>query len=190
MQRLRPDPAQPPQAVLVLRGLLGESELPGRRRLYFTRELDYYAEFRDEDVLASDTVEPERAPFVGLEATTVTLRRDAAIEFTRTRKARPLDEFDIDVRLAPRGHAPGVFVIAGTAALTDCATCGADCRGDTNPAACGHTYWGCPTAGLSCGGGCGGGGGPTGGCTFTCGGCTATCESCHTCGTCYGRACF
>jgi hypothetical protein len=43
VERLRPDPSQPPQRVIVLQGLLGHSDRPGYQRLYFTPELDYYA---------------------------------------------------------------------------------------------------------------------------------------------------
>jgi hypothetical protein len=43
VERLRPDPSQPPEAVRILEGLLGDSDREGYRRLYFNRELDYYA---------------------------------------------------------------------------------------------------------------------------------------------------
>jgi hypothetical protein len=45
VERLRPDPSQPPEAVRILEGLLGDSDREGYRRLYFNRELDYYAAF-------------------------------------------------------------------------------------------------------------------------------------------------
>src|SRR3712207_4517435 len=51
VEKLRPDPSQPPEAVRILEGFLGESDREGYRRLYFTRELDYYMEFRAEDVV-------------------------------------------------------------------------------------------------------------------------------------------
>ena len=98
--RLRPDPAQPPVAARTLDGLLGDSDRAGFRRLYFTAELDHYAEFRSEDVVAFADIPPDQPPFLGEPATRVTVRRDAPVDFTRTRHARPLDEFDLDVRLA------------------------------------------------------------------------------------------
>jgi hypothetical protein len=99
VERLRPDPAQPAEAALALSGFLGDSDRPGFRRLYFTRDLDYYAEFRTEDVLLLSPIPAEEAPFPGDEATRVTLRRDATFDYTRTRKARPVDDFDLDLRL-------------------------------------------------------------------------------------------
>ena len=114
VERLRPDPSQPPRAVLTLAGLLGDSDRPGFRRLYFTRELDYYAEFRADDMVDAAPISAEEPPFLGDEATRVRIRRDAMIEYTRTRMARPVDEFDLDVRLgaaqARAGAAPDSFV--------------------------------------------------------------------------------
>jgi hypothetical protein len=103
VERRRPDPSQPPEPVRILEGLLGDSDREGYKRLYFTRELDNYAEFRTEDVVFREPIPSEQAPLVGLEATRVGIRRDAAIEYTRVRAPRPVDEFDLDVRL---GGAP------------------------------------------------------------------------------------
>jgi len=104
VERLRPDPSRPPEAVRILEGLLGDSDREGYKRLYFTRELDHYAEFRAEDVLFREPIPSEQAPLVGQQATRVGLRREATIEYTRLRTPRPVDEFDLDVRLgAPRG---------------------------------------------------------------------------------------
>jgi hypothetical protein len=83
-------------------GFLGDSDRPGFRRLYFTRDLDYYAEFRADDVVDIEAIPAEQPPFPGDEATRLTLRRDATVEYTRVRTGRPLDEFDLDVRLGRR----------------------------------------------------------------------------------------
>jgi hypothetical protein len=104
VQRLRPDPSEPPIPVRVLEGLLGNSDREGYWRLYFSRELDNYAEFRQEDVVYSEPIPPDQPPFVGLDATRVGIRRDATIEFTRARTPRPIDEFDLDVRLGAPGR--------------------------------------------------------------------------------------
>ena len=173
VRRLRPDPSTPPEPTKVLEGVLGDSDRPGYRRLYFTAELDYYAEFRGEDVLAMQDIPPERDPFVGEEGTRVTLRRDAPVDYTHASRARPMDEFDLDVRLAG---------LAGTSALAPPDTWEAECPGDT---------WGCP--------GPGGGGGT--GVTIckgktcvdwcddltdapTCQTCKTKCGTCGTCNTC------
>src|SRR5918997_5052952 len=103
VERRRPDPSQPPEPVRILEGLLGDSDREGYKRLYFTRELDNYAEFRTEDVLFSEPIPPDQPPFLGQQATRVGIRRDATIEYTRVRTPRPVDEFDLDVRLAPPG---------------------------------------------------------------------------------------
>jgi hypothetical protein len=103
VERLRPDPSEPPTRVMVLEGLLGDSDRAGFRRLYFTSELDHYAEFRADQVLSVETLPADRPPFLGQEATRVTLPRDATVDYTRTRTARPVDEFDLDVRLGPAG---------------------------------------------------------------------------------------
>jgi hypothetical protein len=100
VERMRPDPSQPPEAVRVLEGLMGDSDREGYRRLYFTRELDYYAEFRAEDVIFSEPIPSDQSPFLGLDATRLGIKRDATIEFTRARTPRPVDEFDLDIRLA------------------------------------------------------------------------------------------
>ena len=108
VERLRPDPSQPPERLRILEGLLGDSDREGYRRLYFSRELDHYAEFRVEDVLFSEPIPPDQPPFLGQQATRVGLRREATVEYTRLRTPRPVDEFDLDVRLgAPRGLRAG-----------------------------------------------------------------------------------
>jgi hypothetical protein len=100
----KPTPEHRPERTLVLSGLLGDSDRSGHRRLYFNRNLDYYAEFATDDVLAAESVQPDQAPFVGMESTRVTLRRDARVSFTRIRSTQPLDEFDIDARFGAFGR--------------------------------------------------------------------------------------
>jgi hypothetical protein len=107
VERLRPDPSQPPEPMRILTGLLGDSDREGYKRLYFDRELNHYAEFRAEDVLFREPIPSEQAPLMGSEVTRVGIRRDATMEHTRTRTPRPVDEFDLDVRLAAlRGQRP------------------------------------------------------------------------------------
>jgi hypothetical protein len=122
VERLRPDPAQQPEPTVTMAGFRGDSDRPGFRRLYFTRGLDYYAEFRDEDVIGISAIPAEVAPFPGEEATRVTLRRDAQVAFTRTRTAGPPDDFDLDIRIGPRrGGFPKVEVTdADTVYDCDC----------------------------------------------------------------------
>ncbi|MFI7420482.1 hypothetical protein [Nonomuraea sp. NPDC049684] len=163
VERLRPDPAQAPAAVLRMTGFLGDSDRPGHRRLYFTRGLDYYAEFRTGDVVDMTPIARHEEPFRGEEATRVSLRRDAMVEFTRTRTARSPDEFDLDVRIGrsssgqcvpgltdtrehdcqePTGADGGDCVTPGTCAptcetcVTNCGSCYETCVIPTNCGSC------------------------------------------------------
>jgi len=123
VERRRPDPSQPPEDVRILEGLLGHSDREGNKRLYFTRELERYAEFRQEDVLFSEPIPPEQPPLVGLDATRVGIRREATVEYTRVRTPKPVDEFDLDIRLgALEGRA--AFVLRGDCTDTAFETAG------------------------------------------------------------------
>lgn len=187
VERLRPDPAQPAQQTVVLVGFLGDSDRPGRRRLYFTEQLDYYAEFRTDDVVSLNPVSAEESPFPGHEGTEVILKRDATIEYTHTRTPRPVDEFDLDVRLGSAGTAAALpFPTRAT-----CDTCRTDCFGRTcdtclrtcdtcqtqcNQATCAPT---CATCATRCN---------QATCAPTCATCAtqcnqATCVTCQTCDT-------
>jgi hypothetical protein len=120
-------------------GFLGDSDRSGFRRLYFTRDLDYYAEVRVEDVVQIDSIPADQQPFPGDEATRLTLRRDATVEYTRVRVPQSINEFDADVRLRRRrrlffDRRRGVYVerLPETEPYTDCHefTCYGSCPGD------------------------------------------------------------
>ena len=102
VERRRPDPTQLPVPTLTMAGFLGDSDREGCRRLYFSSDLDYYAEFRVDDVVEVEAIPAGQAPFRGEQATRLTLRRGATVEYTRVRTARPVDEFDLDVRFGRR----------------------------------------------------------------------------------------
>jgi hypothetical protein len=172
VERLRPDPAQPPTPVRVLEGLMGKSDREEYWRLYFTRELNSYVEFRAEDVVYSEPIPSDQPPFVGLDATRVGIQRDATIEFTRTRMPRPVDEFDLDIRLGAPGR---------ERALPLPRTGGCDAiRFQTELDGCGafHTEVTCPPWQTcdTCRTGCG---------QFTCETCQTQCDqaTCQTCQT-------
>ncbi|MEV4937357.1 hypothetical protein [Streptomyces zaomyceticus] len=109
VERLRPDPSRPPESGLTVNGLLGDSDRPSHRRLYLTKALDYFIEFAISDVLDTSRIPSDKAPFLGTESTTVTLKKGAHIDCTRTTTVRPPDEFDLDVRRrgAPPQRPPG-----------------------------------------------------------------------------------
>jgi len=133
--RLRPDPSVPPADVAVLEGLAGNSDREGWARLYLDRSLTYYAEFRREDIVYTEPIPPDQAPMLGMKATRVGIRNDAVLEFTRATRARPRDEFDLDVRLAAPGLRSGAVMLPAQ-------TWEAECPGNTRALDCG-TVAGC-----------------------------------------------
>jgi hypothetical protein len=192
VERLRRDPSQPPQPVRVLEGLLGNSDRAGYHRIYFTRELDTYAEFRAEDVVYREPIPPDQPPLQGLDASRVGLRREAPVWYTQVRTPRPVDEFDLDIRLARLGPRRGVAALAQTACETHCdacPTCANTCA-PTCPGTCAPT---CPNTCQTCDTRCG-----QETCVNTCrtcftqcDTCAETCQTCNTdCGTCPDDTCF
>jgi hypothetical protein len=106
VDQLRPEPSAPPSDVVILEGLAGKSDREGWARLYFNRELTYYAEFRREDIVFTEAIPPDQPPMLGLKATRVGIKKDAVIEYTRATRAQAPDEFDLDVQLgAGQGRA-------------------------------------------------------------------------------------
>jgi hypothetical protein len=174
VERFRGDPSQPPQPVRVLEGLLGNSDREGYHRIYFTREFDSYAEFRAEDYVYREPIPPDQPPFLGLDASRVAIKRDAPVWYTQVRIPRPVDEFDLDIRLSGLVASTGVAAQAATACDTHCAACPtctcptqcatcpptqcATCQGATCPPTqcdtCGFTCNTCPgdTCGATCAG--------------------------------------
>jgi hypothetical protein len=169
-------PAERPARTLILSGLLGDSDRPGHRRLYFNKQLDYYAEFASADVISVQAIPADKPPFTGLEATKVTLRRDAVVRFTHVRSAAPVDEFDLDLRLGPPGRVPGALP-------GEPQTWEAECPGDTwdvcpTDFACGTDI--CPTGWTVC---------KPRTCNCTDNTCRTDCgqRTCETCRTCAGQ---
>ena len=137
VERLRPDPSEPPSEVAVLVGLAGKSDRSDRVRLYLNRTLTYYAEFRREDVAYTEPVPPEQPPMMGLKATRVGIRRDAVIDYTRSTRARPGGQFDLDVRLAGPARRRGARLLPQQAETWE-----AECPGPSFFAPC-ATDFGC-----------------------------------------------
>ncbi len=168
------DPTAAPPATLTLVGLLGDSDRPGRRRLYLNTRLDYWVEVRTEDVLAVEDVGPGQPPFQGLDATRLTVARDAALDYVRTAVAGASDPFSVQPMTAMARPMPAF-------AETWEAECPGPSWGDC------PTDIGCPTAN-EC---------PSGWtvckprtCRETQGATCQTCDTCrHTCDTCHGGTC-
>ena len=83
VERLKPEPSEPARRVVHLTGLPGNSDRAGYQRLYLTTKLDYYAEFRIADIAHAEVVSADRSPFLGHEATRVSVGRDATIDYIR-----------------------------------------------------------------------------------------------------------
>jgi hypothetical protein len=136
---------------------------------------------------------------VGLDATRVGIRRDAAIEYTQVRQPRHVDEFDLDVRLMDPTRRPGLLPATwpgeggscgGTCGATACAaTCGgATCFEFT----CGETCFGFTCVDTACGATCFGRAcqGTRDTCANTCGfNCIPTELPPNLCPTRFGHAC-
>lgn len=212
VERVAPDPSQPAQTGMTLRGLWGESDREGFRRLYFTRNLDQFAEFRAEDVLYTEPLPAEQPPLVGLDTTSVTVRKGADVEYSRISPAEETpDAFDFDVRAAPTAAGSLLPLTVWTYPA---------CQPNTvSPCHTGPTQVGCytspefPTCGSTCQGGTCEGYGTCGTCPPTCPNtcntcmtncaqqtCRQTCQTCHTncgqhtcgdvtCQTCNQRTC-
>jgi hypothetical protein len=151
-QNIWPARRSGPVRTITLSGLLGDSDRPGYRRLYFNKQLDYYAEFAMADVLSVATIGRDQPPFVGLEATRATLRREATVRFTQVESAVPLDTFDLDLRLGP-SHPAVESLVAGTLS----------CHCHTNTCVSCETCETCPPCNTD----------------LSCDTCAGTCETCR-----------
>jgi len=180
VRRMRPNPEGPPQRVVVLSGLLGDSDRPGWRRLYLSRDLNRYAEFRDEDLVYREAIPAEQAPMRGFESSRVAVRRGARIDFIVSRQGHPLDEFDLDLRIGSRGAAgqgiPPTRLWGWCPDSLDFACVDTlDCQLDTVAGRTCVTCFDCPTQGdRTC---------------VTCGQATCLATPCGTCETCGEATC-
>jgi hypothetical protein len=190
VDQLRPDPSQPPSRGRSLVGFWGDSDRSDFRRLYLTSDLEVYAEFRVEDVLATADIPPERSPFLGEQATRVELRRDAPVDITHSRRVGEGDQFDLDVRFGTDVSRRGFMYASSGRNL-----CVEVAEGWVVNYSCG---WLCETYLPPEGGRCaapGPGGRASADCgTDTCNTCDTQCQPCDTdygytqCGTCYTDA--
>ncbi len=81
VDRLAPDPSQPPQALTILSGFLSRSQNEGQYRLYLTPTFDAYVELAEEDIVYSKSL-PESASVLG--GTLLWIRSGASLQYTRT----------------------------------------------------------------------------------------------------------
>lgn len=170
------DPSVPVPPSLALSGLFGDSDRSGRHRLYLNTRLDYYVEFSDADVLVVESIGPDLPPFVGLDATRVTLVRDAHVDYVRSRTVESTDWLDVTPQVAATAAPP--IQLALSRQIWNCETHEATaCR----PQACDPTLWGtCVCTENTCATACN-----QATCRGTCNTCATACNQ----GTCAGRTC-
>jgi len=152
VKSVRSAPSQPTKKTVVLIGLPGDSDQPEQQRLYLTAKLNYYVEFPVSAILSTETVPPDQSPIAGQEATQVTISRDATVRYVTETSPRPIDEFDLDVRLGAAGGPAAVPTTRGgeatciqdgcptdaTCHVTECRqhTCANTCRTCAGHATC------------------------------------------------------
>jgi hypothetical protein len=95
----------PIPSTVTLTGLFGKSEDAEKRRVYFSPQLNRYAEFSASDVVRYDPVPAAQSPVPGYDATRVTLKRGSPIELTQTSNESVTadDQFDLDFRVGTAG---------------------------------------------------------------------------------------
>lgn len=81
VERLLPDPSQPPPELMKLIGFLGRDAEQGYWRVYFTTHLDNYVRVAEADIVASQPLESSRAEPARTE---VLVKREAKLQHTRT----------------------------------------------------------------------------------------------------------
>jgi hypothetical protein len=185
LSRLRSGASQTPAGLTSYVGLLGRSSKEGKWLLYLTLDMSRHVEIREEDIVHSEQLPPERSPFGTLGGTRVFVKKGAQVTSTRT-VSRSYnageDDFDLDVQLGAASVPKPKLPCEGTGGDT---TCAAECPGPGTGDAqtcltcvscqgtCGAT---CHTCRTDCGATC-----DT--CKTQCG--QPTCQTCHThCGTC------
>jgi hypothetical protein len=121
VERYRPDPAQPAATFRTLQGFWGHSDRAGFRRLYFTRSLNSYAEFRADDIASTADIPADESPYPGEQATRVVLPTSAMVDFVRTRSLAR-DPFDLDLRFRRRLASAEGIALSPDIICLECAT--------------------------------------------------------------------
>ena len=138
-------------------GLLGRSPREGYWLLYLTLDMSRHVEIREDDIVHSEQLPPERSPFGSLGGTRVFVKKGAQVTSTQTVSRSHNageDDFDLDVQFGGASVVTPKLPCEGTAGGTTCAAeCGGQGTGDAQT---------CLTC-VSCQGTC-----------------VGTCHSCHT----------
>ena len=173
--------------VVCYTGLVARSSREGHWLIYLRLDMGLSVEVRQEDIVHTEHLSPEKSPFGSLGGSRVYVRKGSQVTITRTRSStqaagQPSDEFDLDLRLAAPAQGTG-----GQGPSTDVFnTCGAECGGinvgsdDDTCFACTYDFFKCQGTDYTCFATCL----PT--CYFSCQTCGPTCfytcqKSCNTC---------
>jgi len=130
-------------------GLLGRSPKEGYWLLYLGLDMSVYVEIREDDIIHSEQLPPDKSPFGSLGGTRIYVKKDAEVITTRTvsrthKAGAAEDEFDLDIRL---GGSAGPVLQAPCRGTEFGTTCGADCPGPTGD---GQTCLTCRSCGDTC----------------------------------------
>jgi hypothetical protein len=157
LSRLKSGGTQTPAGLTSYVGLLGRSPKEGYWLLYLTLDMSRHVEIREDDIVHSEQLPPERSPFGSLGGTRVFVRKGAQVTSTQTVSRSHNageDDFDLDVQFGGASVVTPKLPCEGTGGDTTCAAeCGGQGTGDAQT---------CLTC-VSCQGSC-----------------IATCQSCHT----------
>lgn len=138
IQKLVPDPSQPPDVGL-LTGYLGKSSRPGHSRLYLTLELSSYVDIPDADILHTQSLKNDGNLLGG---TLVWVNRDADLKSTTTTGREMQADFlrgSIASQATTRARSSAVRALPplpSTFTVTECATCPTNDRDTCFPATC------------------------------------------------------
>ena len=192
--RLAGDSTQITTGLTSYTGLLGRSPREGYWLLYPSLDMSTSVEIREEDIVHSEQLPPDKSPFGSLGGTRVFVRKDAQVTTTRTisrtHAAGGDDEFDLDIKLGGGGGGVPVWCHA---TATTCLVCPGDYLaggGDVEPPGTKSCFNTCHTCfqtdcetkcgGQTCQATC------NNTCQTKCG--QATCYTCQTCQTKCGQA--
>lgn len=159
--------------VICYTGLVARSSREGYWLINLRLDMSLSVEVRQEDIVHTEHLPPERSPFGSLGGSRVFVRKGSTVTITRTRSStqqagQPSDEFDLDLRFAARAQTGG----GGQTPTAFINTCGAECGGfdpgtDNTCFACTLDFFACPGTDQSC--------------FFTCQAtCIGTCQPCIT----------
>jgi len=111
LARLVDDSTQVTTGLTSYTGLLGRSPKEGYWLLYATLDMSLSVEIREEDIVHSERLPPDKSPFGSLGGTQVFVRKDAKVTTTRTSHAHTKQEPDETSLISIFGWAADPFAL-------------------------------------------------------------------------------